>query len=120
VAEGRITDHDWEHYDTRHVVYRPRRMTPEQLLTGYRRAYRDFYRWGAIARGAMGQPTISQSMRHLAYAGGWKKLEPLWDVVIRSRRVNAMLPLLEGTLDAYGHARRRVRQRGEPTVPSEG
>ena len=43
-AEGRITDTDWDHYDTRHVVYRPRHLTPEQLLTGYRRAYRDFYR----------------------------------------------------------------------------
>jgi hypothetical protein len=45
----------------------------------------------------------------MAYAGGWKKLELFWDVVIRTRHVNAMLPLLEGTLDAYGHARRRRR-----------
>jgi hypothetical protein len=45
-------------------------------------------------------------MRHLAYAGGWKRLEPLWDAIIRSRRVNAMLPLLEATLDAFGRARR--------------
>jgi radical SAM superfamily enzyme YgiQ (UPF0313 family) len=110
-SEGRITDNDWEHYDTRHVVYRPRRMTSDQLLNGYRRAYRDFYGWRAIARGAMGQRTLSQSMRHLAYAGGWKKLEPLWDVVIRTKQVNAMLPLLEGTLDAYGHARRRRHER---------
>ena len=52
-----------------------------------------------------------QSMRHLAYAGGWKKFEPFWDLVIRAKRVNAMLPLLEGTLDAYGRARRRTRDR---------
>ncbi len=106
-AEGRITDRDWDHYDTRHVVYRPKGLTPDELLAGYRRAYRDFYRWGSILRGAVHQPTMSQSMRHLAYAGGWKKFEPLWDVVIRAKRVNAMLPLLEGTLDAYGRARGR-------------
>ena len=101
-GEGRITDANWDHYDTRHVVYQPRRLRPEQLLAGYRRAYRDFYRWNAIARGAAGQPTARQAARHLAYAGGWKRLEPLWDLVIRARRVNTMLPLLEATLDAFG------------------
>jgi hypothetical protein len=35
-------------------------------------------------------------------------LEPLWDVIIRSRRVSAMLPLLETTLDAFGRARGRA------------
>jgi hypothetical protein len=32
-------------------------------------------------------------------------LEPLWDLVIRARRINAMLPLLEATLDAFVGAR---------------
>ena len=126
-GEGRITDANWDHYDTRHVVYQPRRLRPEQLLAGYRRAYRDFYRWNAIARGAAGQPTARQAARHLAYAGGWKRLEPLWDLVIRARRVNTMLPLLEATLDAFGgigrssrvapQAIRAGRQRG-PTSAS--
>ena len=104
-AEGRITDANWDHHDTRHVVYQPRRLQPEQLLAGYRRAYRHFYRWTAIARGAAGQPTV----RHVAYAGGWKRLEPLWDLVIRARRVNTMLPLLEATLDAFGGIGRSSR-----------
>ncbi len=68
---------NWDHYDTRHVVYQPRRLRPEQFLVGYRRAYRDFYRWSAIARGAAGQPTVRQAARHVAYAGGWKRFEPL-------------------------------------------
>jgi hypothetical protein len=38
----------------------------------------------------------------LAYAGGWKKLEPLWDGIIRAGRVSSMLPLLESTLAAFG------------------
>jgi hypothetical protein len=100
-AEGRITDANWDHYDTRHVVYQPRRLQPDQLLAGYRRAYGDFYRWKAIARGAAGQPTARQAARHMAYAGGWKRLEPLWDLVIRARRVNTMLPVLKATLDAF-------------------
>ncbi len=105
-AEGRISDRDWDRYDTRHVVYRPRRLTPAELLAGYHRTYRDFYRWGGIARGAAGQPSLRQAARHLAYAGGWKRLEPMWGLIVRARRVNAMLPLLEATLDAFGGARR--------------
>jgi len=31
---GRITDRDWGHYDFRHVVMRPARMTAEQLQDG--------------------------------------------------------------------------------------
>jgi radical SAM superfamily enzyme YgiQ (UPF0313 family) len=104
-TEGRITDTNWDHYDTRHVVYRPKWMTAEELLAGYRRAYRDFYSWGSILRGAARQATLPRKTRHLAYAGGWKRLEPFWDTVVRSRRVSSMLPLLEATLDAFGRAR---------------
>jgi radical SAM superfamily enzyme YgiQ (UPF0313 family) len=106
-AEGRITDTDWDHYDTRHVVYRPRHMSAEALVAGYRRAYRDFYSWSSIVRGATTHATAHQRLRHVAYAGGWKRFEPFWDLVIRARRVNRMLPLLEATLDAYGRPRGR-------------
>ena len=104
-AEGRISDADWDHYDTRHVVYRPRHLAPDVLLQGYRRAYRSFYSWPNILRGAATHDTLHQRARHLAYAGGWKRFEPLWDAVIRARAVGRMLPLLESTLDAYGRAR---------------
>ena len=33
-AEGRITDTDWDHYDTRHVVYRPRHLSAEAAGRG--------------------------------------------------------------------------------------
>jgi radical SAM superfamily enzyme YgiQ (UPF0313 family) len=39
-AEGRILERDWSRYDTDHVVFRPRLMTPERLMTGYRWAWR--------------------------------------------------------------------------------
>jgi radical SAM superfamily enzyme YgiQ (UPF0313 family) len=105
-AEGRIHTEDWDLYDTRHVVYDPRGMSAAQLEDGYWRAYRDFYSWPAIFRGMRGHDRPSDSFRHLLYAGGWKKFEPLWDAVIRMRHVTAMLPLLESTLDAFGRARR--------------
>jgi radical SAM superfamily enzyme YgiQ (UPF0313 family) len=104
-SEGRITCTDWDRYDTRHAVFRPARMTAAALEAGYRRAYRDFYRWGSILRGAARHERPLTSIRHLAYAAGWKKFEPLWDLVIRARRAGAMLPLLEAILAEFGERR---------------
>jgi radical SAM superfamily enzyme YgiQ (UPF0313 family) len=98
-AQGRITSHNWDLYDTRHVVFQPRRMSPEALEAGYWQAYRDFYRWSAIFQGAWTKPDLPGRLRHLAYAGGWKKFEPLWDLVIRLKRVSNFLPLLETLLE---------------------
>jgi len=74
-------------------------MSPELLEAGYWRAYHDFYRWSSIVRGAWTKHAWPARLRHLAYAGGWKKFEPLWDRVIRARRVSTMLPLLERILE---------------------
>jgi len=35
IKEGRIFDFDWDHYDYRHVVFKPMKMTEEQLLEGH-------------------------------------------------------------------------------------
>jgi len=40
--EGRIIDHNWDHYDYHHLVYLPRRMSPDQLIDGYLHLYRSF------------------------------------------------------------------------------
>ena len=101
-AEGRLLHSRWDLYDTRHVVYRPAQLSAAQLEAGYWGAYRAFYRWGAILRGAATQRGWRTRLRHVAYAGGWKKLEPMWDAVIRARRASSMLPALEVVLAAFG------------------
>lgn len=103
-SSHRILHDDWDLYDTRHVVYRPARLTPDELEAGYWRAYESFYRWGSIFRGAATKPSLVNAMRHVAYAGGWKKLEPFWDLVIRAKRVSALLPALESVLSGFGRA----------------
>jgi hypothetical protein len=65
-AQRRITTQDWDLYDTRHVVFRPARMSAEELERGYWRAYRDFYRWGSIARGAASHADLVSGARHFA------------------------------------------------------
>jgi radical SAM superfamily enzyme YgiQ (UPF0313 family) len=41
--EKRIVSQDWSLYDSNHVVYRPRGMTPDQLLAGYTRAVKESF-----------------------------------------------------------------------------
>jgi radical SAM superfamily enzyme YgiQ (UPF0313 family) len=50
-TEGRILTRDWSKYNSRtHVVFKPRHMSPEALLDGYRYANARFYSWGSIYR----------------------------------------------------------------------
>jgi len=104
MREGRITTSNWDRYDTRHVVYRPARLTPAALKDGYDWAYREFYRWRSIAGAAFAHGTIKHRAKHFAYAAGWKKFEPLWDIVIRARQLRAMTPVLEGVLAKVSNA----------------
>jgi radical SAM superfamily enzyme YgiQ (UPF0313 family) len=99
---GRLFHSNWDLYDTRHVVYRPALLTAEQLERGYWWSYREFYRWSSIWRGASTKASWLECARHLAYAGGWKKLEPFWDLVIRARRVARLRPVLESVLLGFG------------------
>ncbi|HYN06338.1 MAG TPA: radical SAM protein [Vicinamibacterales bacterium] len=117
-AEGRITTRDWDLYDTRQVVYRPARLTPEALKTGYDWAYREFYRWPSIARGSLAHGSIKHQAKHFFYAAGWKKFEPLWDLVIRAKQLPAMTPMLESVLSKVTAQRegRRAASRSAPAL----
>ncbi|NJL48032.1 MAG: B12-binding domain-containing radical SAM protein [Leptolyngbyaceae cyanobacterium SM2_5_2] len=102
-AQNRITDDNWDRYDTRHAVYRPVQMSVETLEQGYWRSYREFYRWSSIVRGAWTKEHLADRLRHLAYTGSWKKAEPIWDILIRFKQVNQLLPMLESVLTSFGH-----------------
>lgn len=98
VRDGRMLTRDWRLYDTRHVVYRPAQLTPEALKEGYDWAYREFYRWGSIARASLQHGTVKHQAKHFFYASGWKKFESIWDLLIRARQLRWMTPLLECVL----------------------
>jgi len=100
--QGRLTHSNWDLYDTRHTVFRPAQLTGEQLEQGYWWAYKHFYTWRSIARGAAAHDDRVAGLRHFAYAAGWKKFEPLWDFVIRAKRAGMMLPVLESILSEFG------------------
>jgi radical SAM superfamily enzyme YgiQ (UPF0313 family) len=48
--EGRILTRDWKYYDFNHVVFRPRRMSPEELQAGTDKLVEEFYSYKAMAR----------------------------------------------------------------------
>ena len=41
--QNRITDYDWSHYNTSHVVFQPANMSRGELYEGYLWIYREFY-----------------------------------------------------------------------------
>ena len=118
--QGRLLHRDWDRYDTRHAVFQPARMTPDQLEDGYWRAYRDFYTWRNIARGAATKETWLGRGRHVAYSAGWKKFERVWDAVIKAKRLGRTLPALEGVLSGLGRVRPSARVAADgPSIPPE-
>jgi radical SAM superfamily enzyme YgiQ (UPF0313 family) len=96
--EGRMLHHDYDLYDTRHVVFSPHGMTPEQLEAGYHRAYREFYSFPSIVEASLAHSSLSRSLKHFAYATGWKRFEALWDLAIRAQSMQRARPLLEAVL----------------------
>ena len=116
VRDGRIVTRDWNLYDTRHVVYRPAKLKPEALKEGYDWAYREFYRWNAIARASLHHGTVKHQAKHFFYAAGWKKFEPLWDMMIRARQLTHMTPLLEAVLSRVSRAREEQPRKDVPEM----
>lgn len=49
-TEGRILTRNWELYDAQHVVFRPARMSVQELRRGHEYAWRAAYSWGAMGR----------------------------------------------------------------------
>jgi radical SAM superfamily enzyme YgiQ (UPF0313 family) len=118
VREGRMLTRDWNLYDTRHVVYQPARLRPEALKRGYDWAYQEFYRWGSIARASLHHGTLKHQAKHFFYASGWKKFEPVWDLLIRARQLTRVTPLLEAVLSRVtGRKSQQVRQADAQLLP---
>lgn len=92
---SRIITTDWDLYDTRHVVYRPKKLTKDELEKGYSWAYNHFYKWNNILESSVAHTDIKHRFKHLFYTGGWKKAEPLWTLLINIGGLERMLPLLE-------------------------
>ena len=96
--ENRILTRNWDLYDTRHVVYKTTKLSAEELEEGYWWSYNEFYKWSNVLQASFAHDQFRHQLKHLFYTGGWKKMEPLWQLIINSGSLNRMLPLLEAIL----------------------
>jgi len=111
--QGRIITDNWDLYDTRHVVYETTKLTPEELKAGYDWSYKSFYSWRNILTASMKHESHKHKLKHFFYTGGWKKFEPVWNFMIKTKGLNKMLPLLEAILSEVKIKRETKKQRIE-------
>ena len=70
----------------------------DELEEGYYRAYRDFYTWTSIVKASFSHASLKHCLKHFFYTSGWKKFEPIWNMIIQMKQLKLMTPLLEGVL----------------------
>lgn len=60
LEEQRLLTRNWALYDTSHVVYRPKHLSPERLLDGYLQILKDSFAWNSIVRRLWGTTSWKQ------------------------------------------------------------
>ena len=93
-AEGRLLHRDWDLYDTAHVVFRPKHLTPDELLLGYDWLYRRLFSHASIW--TRRPEARSEWPTYFAGAYLYKHSNWLWRFLIEHRLVHAAWrPLVE-------------------------
>jgi radical SAM superfamily enzyme YgiQ (UPF0313 family) len=110
-AEGRLLHRDWERYDTAHVVFQPKHLTPDELLLGYDWLYRRLFSRASIW--ARRPEALSDLPTYIVGAYLYKHSNRLWRFLIEHRLVHAAWrPLVERARRRH-HARLRRSGFGE-------
>jgi radical SAM superfamily enzyme YgiQ (UPF0313 family) len=109
-AEDRLLHRDWSLYDTAHVVFRPRHMTPDELAEGYAWCYRRLFSHASIWRR---RPADWRAVApYLAMSYLYKRSNRLWHRLIRHRLTGPLWrPLVEATRRRHLKLRRRLEAR---------
>ena len=108
--DGRILHRNWDLYDTGHVVFRPKRMSEEQLLHGYDECYRRLFSHRSIWRR---RPEDWRAVPpYLAMSYLYKKSNWYWEFLIRHRlTAKAWWLPMEITRRRHLRFRKRLLQR---------
>lgn len=114
--QGRILHRNWDLYDTRQVVYKTIGLNADELKKGYDWAYKSFYSWSNILKASLQHEEVKHKIKHFTYAGGWKKFEPLWNFMIKTKGLNKMLPLLEAILSKVNSNKKQIDNSPFPAI----
>ena len=116
-TEERLLHKNWELYDTAHVVFRPARMTVDELSDGYVWCYERLFSHGSIWRR---RPDDLRAVPpYLAMSYLYKRSNLLWHWLIR-HRLTAMVwrPLVGLTRQRHLGFRRRLALAGQARCES--
>ncbi len=106
-AEGRLLHRDWSKYDTGHVVFRPRHLTPAELAEGYAWCYRRLFTHASIWRRR--PRDVRAVWPYLAMSYLYKRSNFLWYFLIRHRLTATLWrPLVECTRRRHLRFRQRL------------
>src|SRR5688572_1263208 len=106
-SEGRLLHTDWERYDTAHVVFRPRRMTCDELADGYAWCYERLFSHRSIWRRRPRDRRAVPAYLGMSYL--YKRANWLWPLLIRHRLTHRVWrPLVELTRRRHVRFRRRL------------
>jgi radical SAM superfamily enzyme YgiQ (UPF0313 family) len=106
-AEGRLLHRDWALYDTAHVVFQPRHMSPEELEHGYAWMYERLFSHASIWRRRPADWRAVAPYLGMSYL--YKRSNKFWRLLIRHDLVHAVWwPLVELTRLRHLSFRRRL------------
>jgi radical SAM superfamily enzyme YgiQ (UPF0313 family) len=112
--EGRLLHRDWSKYDTGHVVFQPKHMTPQQLADGYAWLYKRLFSHASIWRRR--PRDLRAVLPYLAMSYLYKRSNLLWYFLIRHRLTGLVWrPLVAWT--RLRHVRFRRRLAGADAMP---
>jgi len=118
-AEDRLLHTDWSLYDTAHVVFRPKHLTPDQLLAGYEWLYQRLYSHRSIWKR---RPEDWRAvLPYLAMSYLYKRSNRYWHQLISHNLVHAAWsPLVEWTRRRHVRYRKRLADRaiGSSLIPA--
>ncbi len=110
--EGRLLHRDWSRFDTAHVVFQPKHMSPEELAAGYAWLYERLFSSASIWRRRPAR--VSEIPAYLVMSALYKRSNALWPQLIRHRLTGAAWrPFIEGARRRHLYFRRRLARETE-------
>jgi radical SAM superfamily enzyme YgiQ (UPF0313 family) len=108
-AEGRLLHKNWELYDTAHVVFQPKHMSPEELQQGYAWLYARLFSHRSIWRR---RPQQAQAvLPYLAMCYLYKRSNRFWHWLIKQRlTARVWHPIVEWTRRRHVGFRARLER----------
>ncbi|MBI5767108.1 MAG: B12-binding domain-containing radical SAM protein [Verrucomicrobia bacterium] len=108
--EGRLLHRDWSRYDTGHVVFQPKHMSPDELAHGYAWLYQRLFSPASIWHR---RPHDARAvLPYLAMSYLYKRSNRFWHFLIRHNLTHTVWhPLVEITRQRHLGFRRRLELR---------